>query len=64
MMESPPTDTQDVIVDMALTSKNLAEVSLQESCCSACNGMDEIQAVIDSFQTFWYAIQWILDVEF
>ena len=30
MMESPPTDTQDVIVDMALTSNNLAEVSHQE----------------------------------
>ena len=30
MMESPPTDTQDVIVNMALTSNNLAEVSHQE----------------------------------
>ena len=37
MMESPPTDTQDVIVDMVLTSKNLVEVSIQESCCSACD---------------------------
>jgi len=26
MMESPPTDTKDIIVDMALTSKNLTEV--------------------------------------
>ena len=40
MMESPPTDTQDVIVDMVLTSKSLVEVSLQESCCSACDGWD------------------------
>ena len=30
MMESSPTDTKDVIVDMALTSKNLAKVSHQE----------------------------------
>lgn len=30
IMESPPTDTQGVIVDMALTSKNLNEVSHQE----------------------------------
>jgi len=29
-MESPPTDSKDVIVDMALTSKNLADVSHQE----------------------------------
>ena len=30
MMESSPTDSHDVIVDMALTSNNLAEVSHQE----------------------------------
>lgn len=30
MMESPPTDPQDIIVDVVLTSKNLAEVGHQE----------------------------------
>lgn len=40
MMESRSTNTQDVIVDMVLTSKNLAEVGHQESCCSACDKQD------------------------
>lgn len=40
MMESRSTNTQDVIVDMVLTSKNLAEVSHQESCCPACDKQD------------------------